>query len=65
MAKKKCDCETKLTTEMDYHEFTRWAHEYAVNGFLTGGLKGLRISIEMIVQQQNMNHAKNGGGFPK
>lgn len=59
-----CSCKTS-TREMTYTEFTAWAHEYIMEKFLTDGLKGMRLGIEMVIQQQNMNHAHNKGGFPE
>ncbi|WEM34396.1 hypothetical protein [Xanthomonas phage X1] len=59
-----CIC-NKTTRDMTYAEFVAWAHEYVTEKFLVGGLKAMRDAMEMVVQQQTMNHMHNKGHFPK
>lgn len=54
----------KFATEMDYDEFVKWATEYVVEDFLESGLKGIRRSIFMIINQAAANEVF-GGKSPK
>ncbi|USV41068.1 hypothetical protein [Xanthomonas phage BUDD] len=60
----RCSCKT-TTRDMTYSEFVSWAHEYVTERFLVGGLKAMRDAMEIVVQQQSMNHSFNKGSFPK
>lgn len=51
----------KGTMEMTYSEFQRWAAEYIVDGFLSGGLKGMQLNLSLVIQQQHYIFSKNGG----
>lgn len=51
----------KFATEMDYNEFVHWAIEYVVEHFLDNGLKGIRSSVELVINQASQNEVFGGG----
>ena len=40
---------TKMTDEMNWEEFKRWADEYIIDQFLDRGIRGIRDGIYVVM----------------